>query len=328
MRASLAATASALEATTYPRPVSRGRAPLPGRFGDHFFGKATERAALEQAKGALEGCARRLSTSKNASDVSGPDCAELAKLRPAADALLDLGRSEEGGAPIGAGPFQTKASESLVKPMLALCHHTAASAIADVIGGRADAASLRCVSGIEVVRDFVYGGTVLATTAASACVEALADPCRAALGALPEDARAKARADLGAVASSMPPFADAALAELLRIELAACGALLVPAERDRLGPQARAIVAESDRDRDALPRGERSMHLQLCVDAHLARTLAVETYRTTKGSPERAKTMAAYQEATRRMAVRPPALDDYERRYEIARGTLEALARP
>lgn len=301
---------------------------MPGRFGDHFFAKATERAALEQAKAALEGCARRLSTSKSASDASVPECADLARLKGAADALLDLGRSEEGGAPIGAGPFQTKTSEPLVKPLLALCHHGAGSVLADTLGGHAEAATVRCTSTMEVMRDFTYGGTVLATTAAAACVEAMADPCRVALDAAPADVRTKARADLAAVASSMPPFADAVLAELVRIELESCGALLGPTERDRLGPRARAVVAQSDRDRDALPARERSMHVQLCLETHQAQTLAVEAHRAAKGTPERAKAVAAYQEAAKKMAVPPPPFDEYERRYEVAKGTLDALARP
>ncbi|MBS2017069.1 MAG: hypothetical protein JST00_29555 [Deltaproteobacteria bacterium] len=328
MRSSLTAIASALETTTYPRPVSRGRTGFPGRFGDHFFAKATERAALEAAKGSLEGCARRLSTSKSASDASGPECVDLARLAGAADALLDLGRSEEGGAPIGAGPFQTKTSESLVKPLLALCHHSAASVLADTLGGRADAAASRCSATMEVMRDFAYGGTVLATTGASSCVEAMADPCRVALEATTADAKAKRRADLAAVAASMPPFADAVLAEMVRIELETCGALLGPTERDRLGPRARAVVAQSDRDREALPARERSMHVQLCLEAHQARTLVVEVHRAAKGSPERAKAAAAYQEHARKMAVAPPSFEEYERRYDVAKGILEALGRP
>lgn len=325
MRKSLATTAAALEATTYPRPVPRGRPSRPGAYGDAFVAEEAERIALERADDAAKKCAERLAGRKSGDDLASPECAAVAAARPAADRLLDLGRSELGGAPIGAGPFLTKSAPSYVKPLLALCHHSAATVLADVASGHADAAGLRCAETIEVARDFVYGGSVLATTTAAACVDAMVAPCRGALEALPDDDRARLRGDLRAVAASLPPFADAAAAERVRIELEACGAYLDPSERALLGPRGRALVAESDHDREALPAGERSLHLSLCLETHEAEELAVKAYRAPKGSPERARAFADYQKVVGKMRVPPLPLDKYEERADAMRSAIEGL---
>ena len=314
MRKALSATASALEATTYPRPVSRQRASIPGAFGELFAAKEAERSALESAGASLEKC------------VEG--CAALDTMQAAADALLDAGRAERGGTPLGAGPFAPKNAPPHAKALVSLCRHSKAAIARDVRAGHAEAGALRCAGTIEVARDFVYGGTVLATATAAACVEAVAEPCRAALAAAPEAVRTRVRADLGAAAASLPPFADAALAENVRIELGICGSYLDAAERERLGPRGREVVLESDRDLAALPAREKTLHLELCHEAHDAEVLAVAAYRAPKGSPDRDRAMAEYTRTTSKMRVPPPPLDEHETRYDRARSTIESLAKP
>lgn len=327
MRSSLANRAAAMEATTYPRPVSRGRAALPGVFGDLFAAREAERGALEKSLPGIKKCGERLAEAKGGIETATAECADLGATRGAADALLDLGRSEGGGAPVGAGPFQLNSGVPHVKSLLALCHHSVATVLADTHGGKAEAAAVRCVATLEIARDFVYGGTPLAMAGMTACVDAMVKPCTSALGAVPAEARGRLGADVAAVVASLPPFGDIAAAEHLRMELGTCAAFLDANERARLGPRARAVVEQADRERASLPVTEKPMHAQLCLESHELHALATKAYRTPKGSAERTQAMAEYDKALKTARIPPPSLDRYEEQYDAAKSSLAALSR-
>jgi hypothetical protein len=297
---------------------------LPGTFGENFDAKPTERAALEKVLDQSNACIVSLrSAARPEESTKAPECVAVDGSRAAADALLDVGRSEKGGTTSEASAFlSSKTPGSPMKPMLALCKHSAAAVTIDVVLGRGDAAALRCVETLEVVRDYVEGGALIAAAAADVCVEQMEAPCARALTAIPER-----RADVSAVASSIPPFVDVIDADWLRIELITCGTYIEPSERAKLGPRGRSLVTESDAQFNALPKSEHSLSKKICLDGHDAMAQLSQAFHAPKGSPERARLLAEYAKRKETpLALTPP--DKYEEKYEQMKATLERLTKP
>lgn len=325
MRSRLTSVASAVEARTFPRPVTRGRAPIAGTFGDAFAAHEAERKALEPGGAAAAECQKTLLDGADETKVT--KCSsDLTATRTPASALLDLGRSERAGAPAEVRPMAPlKSGPTVHKSMIALCHHTAAHVALDLREGHASEAATRCAEGLEVGRDYAAGADLVGTSVFEGCVAELEAPCARAITALPENARGPIKADIHAVLDSLPPFGDVADTEFASVETATCGVYLDASERARLGPIGRAAVDKSEKDVQSLPDGERSMHLRLCLDNFEASSLWQKAYHEPESSPERTRLLAEY-EKKKESLITGINIASYAAKYDATKATLKKLA--
>lgn len=290
VRGELTKLAHDVENRVYAREVPRGQSKLPGAFGEAFDGRKVERAVVVQSADAATKCLELTARTGETQEPAADPCPELEGSRPALEALLDLGRSERPGIPPSAHPFlHTKETAETQRSFVALCKRAAAEVAADVQRGRPAVAALTCTRAVEVARDYMLGGSVADAVFAASCSEVLDAPCGRAVDALPAAERAPLGTALEAVASSVPTFADMLDIEIAFVSLGACSSILGPADRERLGPRAQALVASSD---VSLFGRERARAETVCVDGFEAMQLVASAYRHPAGSPERASVLA------------------------------------
>jgi len=254
---------------------------------------------------------------------------DLAPSKPAVDAMLSLSASELGGAPRSAHALGLLSStEAPLKDLVALCTHAAFDVHVELRGKRANAGASICLRGLEVARDFSMGASLAGAAASATCVATLAPVCARALSALPEGDRAAAKRELQSVVDTLPPFHDYAEAEAYSVSLFACGAMLEPASRARLGPLGRAVVAEAEKSAKSIPANEAWMQWPLCRDGLAASQVVARAFHEPRGSAARAKVLAEGKATIDRATIPMMDLAPHEERFESARASLRTLARP
>lgn len=331
LRRNLSTIAARVEARPHPRVMRRDAPAMPGTFGDAFTAREAERKALEGANDTAARCAKR-SAQEDAGandDAERQRCvSDLRATRAALETILDLGRTERAGAPAAANPLAPMNAPLIAKSLLATCNHSTAHAMTALEGGRPEEAARLCTQTLEVARDYAAGANLVGAVTVATCIEKLEPPCKRALGTLTNaEVRSKARQDLQVVADSLPPFVEFAEAELVAVHLPLCGNYLEPAERAQLGPLGRAVVDTADAQYRALPSGELSMHLTLCLEGVEAADVAARAYREPSGSAARARLLEEHEKKKQKQTLTGANMGPYADKYEGGIAKVRALAR-
>lgn len=312
-RAEVTTAARTLETRSFARAPRRSP-PLAGSFGELFDAHAAERDALTTATDRVTPC---LVSGDGGVSSPGEGCAAaLAPTKAALEALLDLTRAERGGAQSSFHPFAAFAVPDRSFP--ALCKRATAEVRLASREGRADDARETCARALEAVRDNTQGANLVGAMIAAACVEQIAPACEAA-GAT------RGSTALTAVAQTWPPFTDFVDAELGRISLERCAALLTDEDRGKLGPLGLAALTRARDAASGLPRGEVGMYEHLCVTGARSDGLVRRAFRAPRGSAERKELL---EQARRATPVASADLEKYEEKWEASRATLKRLAPP